>query len=127
MHTRMHACTWLSLYKSKGVTPITHSTQVCNVKKIENSSIDLVRGQNSWSKSCKFHCFIINFAEKKTSKTPSNSALRGAQIASTGILDAKIFSGEAPWTPATRGGHPLSCSPPLAPSPLEKKILVTPL
>ena len=48
----------------KGVTPITHNTQVRYVKKVENSSIDLLRGQNSWSKSCKFHCFI-NFADKK--------------------------------------------------------------
>ena len=48
----------------KGVTPIMHNTHMRNVKKIENSSIDLFRGRNSWSKSCKFHCFI-NFADKK--------------------------------------------------------------
>ena len=42
------------------------NTHVRNVKKIENNSIDLLKGQNSWSKPCKFHCFI-NFADKKGS------------------------------------------------------------
>ena len=79
-------------------------------KKIENSSIDLLRGRNSWSKSCKFHCFI-NFADKKASKTPSNRALRGAQTAPIGILDAKIFSGEAPRNPPTTGDTPSRAFP----------------
>ena len=34
---------------------------------------------------------LLTLQIKKASKTPSNRALRGAQIASTGILDAKIF------------------------------------
>ena len=73
---------------NKGVTLITHNMHVRNVKKIENSSIDLLRGRNSRSKSCKFHCFI-NFADEK--RLPKHR-----QIASTGILDAKIFSGRPP-------------------------------
>ena len=52
---------WKTLQKNKGVT---HNTHMRNVKKFENSSIDLLRGRNSWSKSCKFHC-CINFADKK--------------------------------------------------------------
>ena len=76
---------------NKGLAPITHNTHVRNVKKIENSSIDLLRGQNSRSKSCKFHCFI-NFADEK--RLPKHR-----QIASTGILDAKIFSGRPPEPP----------------------------
>ena len=81
-----------------GVMPITHNTQVRNVKKNEDSSIDLLRGRNSWSKSCKFHCFI-NFADKKGFQNTVRQCFRGAQIASTGILDAKIVSGEALPTP----------------------------
>ena len=50
---------------------------------------------------------------KKASQTPSNSALRRAQIASTSILDAKIFSGEPPppQPPYKRGTPPLVLSP----------------
>ena len=43
----------------------------------------------------------------------------GLRITSTDILNLKIFSGESPQTPLTRGGQtPLSCSPPLVPSAL---------
>ena len=54
---------------------------------------------------------LLTLQIKMASQTPSNSALRRAQIAYTGILDAKIFSGEAPQPPYERGTPPLVLFP----------------
>ena len=49
---------------------------------------------------------LLTLQIKMASQTPSNSALRRAHIAYTGILDAKIFSGEAPQPPLREGDTP---------------------
>ena len=56
--------------------------------------------------------------QPKTAEIPSKTHPKCIKNAYGGNHRLKIFSGEIPRTPLTKGGHPLSCSPPLMPSAL---------